>query len=99
MPSDLLELFVFLNQLQISSAEKKIRLNICGNYAFLPFKISRYASVWCDDFLYFALHLNLSGKLDICGRAALDFKIFSNVALRVNIIAHPWPIPRMASLF
>ena len=41
------------------------------------------------DDLFSALHLNLSGKLDIGGRAALGFKIFANVALRVNIIAHP----------
>ena len=29
-----------------------------------------------DDFFHFALHLNLSGKLDICARAALGFRIF-----------------------
>ena len=42
-----------------------------------------------DDF-FFAVHLGLSEKLDICGCAALGFKIFSNAALHVNIIAHPW---------
>ena len=44
----------------------------------------------CADVMtFFAVHLNLSGKLDICRRAALGFKIFSNAAFRVNIIAHP----------
>ena len=28
-------------------------------------------------FVFFALHLNLSGKLDICERVAFDFKNFS----------------------
>ena len=33
--------------------------------------------------------MNLSKKLNICGCATLGFKIFSNAALHVNIIAHP----------
>ena len=43
VPPDSLELFLILNQLQISSAEKKTQKK-CGNYAPLPFKISRYAN-------------------------------------------------------
>ena len=52
---------------------------------FLNFSLRHCA----DVMTFFAVQLNLSGKLDICGRAALGFKIFSNAALRVNIIAHP----------
>ena len=43
MPPDPLELFLFLNQLQISSAEKTTRENYV-NYASPPFKISRHAT-------------------------------------------------------
>ena len=48
------------------------------------------------DDLFFALHLILSGKQDMCGRdylfylallvsAALGFKIFANAALRAKV--------------
>ena len=42
-PRTPLELFLFLNQPQISSA-KKIRLKIMGKFYLLPFKISYYAT-------------------------------------------------------
>ena len=38
---------------------------------------------------FFPVRLNLSGKLNMYGGAALEFKIFSNAPLRVNIIAPP----------
>ena len=44
MPPDPLEPFLFLNQLQIFSAEKKNAPEKCGNYAPPPFKIYRYAT-------------------------------------------------------
>ena len=67
---------------------KRIRLERCEKHAPLFYNFSQRHCAHEMTF-YFALHLNLSGKLDICGRAALGFKIFSNAALRVNIIAHP----------
>ena len=59
---------------------------ICPPPVFLNFSLCHCA----DVMTYSAVHLNLSGKLYICGRAALGFKMFSNAVLRVKIIAHPW---------
>ena len=41
------------------------------------------------DDIFFALHLIVGGKLDICERAALGFKFFSNAALRVKSLLTP----------
>ena len=74
MPRTPRELFLFLNQLQISSVEKKT-LEKSGNYALHPFTISRYATAgpgckwrksghwfWAPPFWFWAPHPNLWNK-------------------------------------
>ena len=74
----------------ISSAEKKNTLEKMWRLCPSPLLLNLLATPLYgrDDCFYFVLHLNLSGKLQICRRVALSFKIFSNASLHVNIIVH-----------